>query len=85
MITEFSDVPNESQDKPTLICNTQPEIKFNSDKFTYHPYIDSDVDEGLDDLTDDQDEEAFGDDIVESSIPIFPEVNSTNYEDYWCP
>ena len=69
MITLFSDVPNESQDKPPPICDPEPEIE--SDEFTYHPCIDYDVDEDLDDdLTDDQDEEAFGDDIVESSILV---------------
>ena len=40
-----------------------------------HPYIDTDVDEDIDDgLTDDQNEEAVGDDMVESSAPIFLEV-----------
>ena len=53
MITEFSDVPNESQDKPPSICDTHPEIEYDSE-FTYHPYIDFDVVEDLDDdLTDD--------------------------------
>jgi len=44
------------------------------------PIIDSDVNEDLDnDLTDNQDEEAFGDDIVESSILIFLDSNYENY------
>ena len=54
MITEFSDVSNESQNKPPQLCDTQPGIESNSDEFAYHLYIDSDVDEDLDDdLTDD--------------------------------
>jgi len=65
VITDFSDAPNESQDKLPPICDTQLEIESDSDEFTYHPYIDTDVDEDTDDdLTDDQDEEAFCDDIV---------------------
>ena len=52
----------------------QLEIESDSDEFTYHPYIDSDFDEELDDdLMGNQDKEAFGDDIVESSILIFSE------------
>jgi len=49
-------------------------IESDSDEFTYHSYIDSNVDKDLDDLTDDDNEEAFDDDIVESSISIFPEL-----------
>jgi len=80
VITEFSNFPNESQDKPPLICDTRSEIESYSVEFTYHPYIDSDVNEDLDnDLTDNQDEEAFGDDIVESSILIFLDSNYENY------
>ena len=70
MLKEFSVVPNESQDKPP-ICDTQPEIESDFDEFIYHPYIDFNFDEDInDDLTNDQDD-ALGDDIVESSTPIF--------------
>jgi len=75
VVTEFSDVPNESQDKPPPICDIQPEIEPYSDEFTYHPYIDADVDVDIDDdFTDDQGEEALDNNIVEYSTLIFPKV-----------
>ena len=47
MIIEFSDVSNESQDKPPPICDTQPEIESDSDLVYMAPYMDSDSDEDL--------------------------------------
>ena len=75
VVIELSDVLNKYQDKPPLICDIQPEIESESDEFTYHQYIDFNVNEDIDDdLTDDQDEEALGDGIVESTTLIFSEV-----------
>ena len=72
VVKEFSDVLKEFQDKPSPICDTQPEIESDSKEFTYHPDIDSDED--VDDFADDQVHEELGDDVEESSIFISPEV-----------
>ena len=62
-VKEFSDVSKEFQDKPSLICDNQPEINMIPKKFTYHPNIDSD--ENIDDdFADDQVHEELGDDVV---------------------
>jgi len=74
VVKEFSDVPKEFQDKLSPICDTQSEIESDFKEFTYHPDIDSD--ENVDDFADDQVHEELGDDVVESSILIFPEVTT---------
>ena len=76
VVKEFSDVSKELQDKPSPICDTQPESESDSKEFTYHPDIDSDEDVD-DDFADDQVHEELGNDVVESSILISPEVTST--------
>ena len=42
IVKEFSDVPKEFQDKPPPICDTHPDIEYDSEEFTYHPDINSD-------------------------------------------
>ena len=75
MITDFGDVPKEFQDKQPLIRDTQPEIESDSKEFTYNPDIDSDFDEDVnDDFADDQVDEELGNDVIESSNLISPEV-----------
>ena len=72
MITEFRDVPKEFQVKSPPICDTYPEIESDFKELTYHPDIDSNFNEDVDDdLKDDQVDEELGDDIIESSSLIF--------------
>jgi len=73
VVKEFSDIPKEFQDKPSHICDNQPKIESDFKEFTYHPDIDSDEDVD-DDFTNDQVHEELGDDVVEFSTLIFPEV-----------
>jgi len=61
VVKEFNDVPKEFQDKPPLICDTQPEIEYDSEEFTYHPDINFDK---------------IDDDNVDSSTLIFYEVTT---------
>ena len=72
MLKEFHDIPKDFQDKSSPICDIQPEIESDFKEFTYHTDIDSDEDVD-DDFADDQVHEE-GDDIIESSTLIFPEV-----------
>ena len=75
MLKEFSDVSKEFQDKSPLTCDTQPEIKSDSEEFIYHPDIDSDFDKDVDDdFTDGQVDKELSDNIVESSIFIFSKI-----------
>ena len=46
------------------MCDILPEIESDSEEFTYHPDIDSDFDKDVE----------LGDDILEFSTLIFPEV-----------
>jgi len=62
--------------KPNHHQYVTPNLKLNMILTSLHiTHTDSDVDEDIDDdLTDDQGEKTLGNDIVESSIPIFPGV-----------
>jgi len=73
VVKEFSDVLKEFQDKPSLIRDNQLEIECDFKEFTYHTDIDSDEDVD-DDFADNQVYEVLGDDVVESSTLIFPEI-----------
>ena len=74
MIKEF-------QDKSPPIYDTQSEIKSDFEEFTYHPDIDSNFSEDVDDdLTNDQVDEELGDDIIESSTLIFPKATPVTTE-----
>ena len=69
VVKEFSDVLEEFQDKPSPICDNQPDIESDSKEFTYHPDIDSDEDVD-DNFADGQVHEKLEDDVVESSTLI---------------
>ena len=59
-VKDSSDISKELQDKSPLICDTQPEIEYDSEEFTYHPDLNSN--------------EKLDDDLIESSTLIFSEV-----------
>ena len=46
VLKTFHIVSKEFEDKIPLICDSQPEIEYDSEEFTYHPDID--FDENLD-------------------------------------